>query len=95
MLLQVREMNRTASLTEAAKADLEAECGVVGARWCLLRGLVFYIPTSEEEGEGTSLSRQLAATQIRFCGGRVSEQMEDRWAEIGQGSGSRDLSTRL
>ena len=83
--LQVREMNRTASLTEAAKADLEAECGVAGARWCLLRGLVFYIPTSEGEEEDTSFSRQLAATQIRFCGGRVSEQMEDRWAGTGQG----------
>ena len=98
-MLQVREMNRTASLTEAAKADLEAECGVTGARWCLLRGLVFYIPTSEGGGEDgeedTSFSRQLAATQIRFCGGRVSDQMEDRWAGIGQGSGSRDLSTQL
>ena len=90
-------MNRTASLTEAAKADLEAECGVAGARWCLLRGLVFYIPTSEggEDGEDKSFSRKLAATQIRFCGGRVSDQMEDRWAGIGQGSGSRDLNTQL
>ena len=71
-------MNRTASLTEAAKADLEAECGLTGARWCLLRGLLFYIPTSEGGGEDTSLSSKLAATQIRFCGGRVSDQMEDR-----------------
>ena len=77
-------MNRTVSLTESAKADLEAECGVTGARWCLLRGLVFYIQNSEGGEEDTSSSRQLAATQIRFCGGRVSEQMEDRWAGIGQ-----------
>ena len=88
VMLQVREMKRTVSLTEAAKADLEAECGVTGARWCLLRGLVFFIPTSEGGGEeDTSLSRKLAATQIWFCGGRVSDQMEDRWGGIGQGGG--------
>ena len=72
-----------AYLNPSIKSYLEEDCDLTNTRSCMFRSMIFYFADkSNNEDDNSSFAKRLNETQIKFCGGALSDVLDNRVTHV-------------